>query len=202
MVLFLQEIRTREEIMTDIKVLFVLIIALRGAVGDTYVIHNASELVEFSNLVNSGQNSFTGATVTLDNDIYFTKNAQGSQPEFNPIGNDTSPYQFRGIFDGEGHVIVDLIFNTSQQFAGLFGHSSYGMTIRNVVLDESCSITSTYGSNNVYAGGLIGYCYAGSTYCNIENNINVGDVTFRGDFERVHCVPRRDRWGYLFITVY
>ena len=100
---------------------FASIIALRGVAGSDYIIHNASELIEFSNLVNSGKNSFAGTTVFLDNDIYFPVNSQEASQEFHPIGKTNNKQQFRGTFDGQGHVILNLDLKSSEQYMGLFG---------------------------------------------------------------------------------
>ena len=140
--------------------------------SDELRIHNASELIKLSDNVNSGT-SYSGTTIFLDSDIDFS--GELSQ-QFNPIGKDDSNC-FRGTFDGQGHVISNLIMNSSLQYVGLFGYSD-GSTIKNVVLDESCSITSTRNTGQSSVGGLIGYC---SGPCNIRNNVNLATITYNGN---------------------
>ena len=141
---------------------------------DNVRIKNVDEFVQFKNNVNNGTN-YEGTTVFLESDIDF------SGKTFEPIGTDDS-ISFRGTFDGQGHVISNLAMNSSSQFVGLFGYST-GLTIKNVILDSSCSIKSPYrGPSNVaYIGGIIGYCYALNGHWTIENSVNMGSVTFEGN---------------------
>ena len=59
---------------------------------------------------------------------------------------------------------------------------SYGATIRNVVLDSSCSINSYMscgisGYCTAYIGGIVGECYSNSNnICSIENNVNMARI--------------------------
>lgn len=101
-------------------------------------IHNASELVEFSNDVNGGT-SYSGYTVYLVADIKFDYTLS---QQFKPIG--FSDNYFHGTFDGQGYVISALTISSSSfRYTGLFGVST-GITIKNVVIDNTCSFTSTY----------------------------------------------------------
>ena len=153
---------------------FVAAAALVNSVFGTDVrISSASDLIQFSNNVNSGS-TYYGTTVFLDSDLDFSGNT------FESIGNSESNY-FRGDFDGQGHVISNLAMTSSSQCVGLFG-ISYGLAIRNVILDSSCSITSSYESNaNAYVGGIIGYCKSSSLWCTIENSMNMASVSFTGN---------------------
>ena len=75
----------------------------QGVLGeDEYHINNASELITFSNNVNSGTN-YNGTTVFLDADIDFSG---GLSRQFEPIG--THNKSFQGTFDGQGHTINNL----------------------------------------------------------------------------------------------
>ena len=130
-------------------------------------------------MVNSGKNSFEGTTVFLDADIYFPAEPLTPMDYFTPIGNNTVGF-FKGTFDGQGHIINNLAFNTSYQYAGLFGYSGYGLTIRNVIMGKSCSITSSFSSGSSYMGGILGQCTPRNAQCNIENSINMGDLAFGG----------------------
>lgn len=106
-----------------------------AVLGDTVHIKNYDEFVEFSDEVNNG-NNYNGTTVLLDSDLDLDGKA------FAPIG-DYDVY-FLGTFDGQGHTFKNLKVNSpSFIFLGLFGYSQ-GITIRNVVMDSSCSLTSSY----------------------------------------------------------
>ena len=62
----------------------------------------------------------------------------------------------------------------------LFGYSE-GLTIKNFILDSSCSITSLYrSSNNAYVG-VAGYCLANDAPCVIENSVNMASISFIGN---------------------
>ena len=155
-----------------ISVLFCLLLS-QGAISYEYHINSTSEFIQFSKDVSSGT-SYNGATVFLDADIDFSVSLS---EHFEPIGK-SWPY-FQGVFDGQGHTISNLFVNSSSQCAGVFGYS--GVTIRNVVLDSSCSVVSSYsGSSSVYIGGIIGNCYAYYGLCMIENNVNMASVSFTG----------------------
>ena len=155
---------------------FLLLLAaaafVNGVIGGDLRITNVDEFIQFKVNVNNGTN-YLGTTVFLDSDLSLAGKS------FEPIGNESN--YFRGTFDGQGRVINNLIMTSSSQYVGLFGYSK-GLTIKNVILDSSCSITSSYsGSSDAFIGEIIGYCWAISGPCTIENNVNMGSVTFSGD---------------------
>ena len=118
---------------------------------------------------------FAKATVFLDSDIDF------SGKTFEPIGNIT--YQFYGTFYGQGHVISNLEINSTLESVGLFGYS-WGMTIKNVVMDSSCSFTSSHVSTTTEyscVGSAIGWCESYYDMCVVENVVNMGNVAFSGN---------------------
>ena len=88
----------------------------------------------------------------LDADLDFSG---GLSEQFEPIGSKETRKSFQGTFDGHGHTISNLTIKSFLWYVGLFGHSE-DATIRNVVLDSSCSVVSLLsGSSNVYAGGIL-----------------------------------------------
>ena len=153
--------------------LFCLLLG-QGVLSYELHIYNASELIEFSKNVNSGSD-YSGATVFLDADIDFSGSLS---KQFEPIGKN---YDFQETFDEQGHTISNLAMNSSSQFVGLFGYSK-GATIKNVVLDSSCSVENSYsGSDGVHVGGIIGHCISDNRPCVIENNVNMASVSFTGN---------------------
>ena len=103
-----------------------------GVIGVEEVrIKNVDELIQFKDNVNNG-NRYSWTTVFLESDLSLAGKT------FEPIG-DSWDKCFRGTFDGQGHVISNLNVTSSSQHAGLFGYSK-GLTIKNVILDSSCSI--------------------------------------------------------------
>lgn len=157
----------------------VVIIALIAAKSDVVIgnevrIKNEKECFTFSSNVNGGTNYY-GTTVFLDSDLSLRDVSK-------PIGTNTSEnYHFRGTIDGQGHVISNLKVTTSSAiYTGVFGYSS-GLTIKNFVLDDSCSIKSSYtSSNDLYLGGIIGLCESSKGECIFENIVNMASVTFSG----------------------
>ena len=143
-----------------------------GVIGEELKIKSVDEFIQFKDNVNSG-NNYSGTTVFLDSDLSFAGRT------FEPIGNRT--HYFVGTFDGQGHVISNLEMNSSSDYVGLFGYS-YGLTIKNVILDSSCSITSSFSYyDNAHIGGIIGYYYGINGPCTIENSVNMGSVAFSGN---------------------
>ena len=128
--------------------MFLIFIFLVRASCESLLINTAEELIELSEIVNSGAARYFGTTVFLGADIDFSGNISG---RFKPIGKDC--YDFQGMFDGQGHTVSNLeVCSSSLNQVGLFGHSS-GVIIRNVILDSSCSVVSSYnGSDWAYVG--------------------------------------------------
>ena len=135
------------------------------------LIRSAADLVDFSKIVNSGISNFKETTMYLDSDIAFTEELS---QQFKPIGNGNN--YFIGSFDGQGHVISNLSIKSAITYIGLFGYSG-GSRIRNVVMDSSCSVLSSYNSGSgAFIGSIIGACAS----CVVESSINMGNVTFNG----------------------
>ena len=149
-----------------------IVAASSSVLGDNALkISNPNELIEFSNNTNDGT-TYEGTTVLLDGDIYFTDELSR---QFLPIKD------FSGTFDGQGHVIRNLKIESVSKNVGLFGYST-GTTIKNVVMDESCSVVNNYilDGKQTYSGGVIGYCYSYVGKCIIENNVNMASILFNG----------------------
>lgn len=153
------------------------------ALSAEHRINSASDLIALSKSVSNGTD-FSGTTVLLDSDIDFS----GEQYEqFEPIGNftnETNCYGFSGSFDGQGHIIRNLKVNSSSFMlaTGLFGFS-VGTTIRNTVIDRSCSFfgTQIYEETSSFIGSAMGFCFAVNKSCIFENIVNMADVTFERD---------------------
>lgn len=156
--------------------LFLLFLVLGGAVFGSEVlrISSTSAFISFSNDVNTGK-SYSGSTVLLDSDIDFSPSLS---QQFNPIGANGTK-KFDGVFNGQGHTIKGLSLNLSSRYVGLFGYSN-GATIKNVIIDDSCSFTSSFisssGTEIPTIGSVVGYSEASI----IENIVSMGSVTFTG----------------------
>ena len=129
---------------------------------DTLLIINSPEdLMAFQRAVNfQGLTSLNGR---LEADLDLS-----SLDYMEPIGTGGSPYI--GCFDGQGHTISNLTMNLNSNYVGLFGVVSGGATIKNLVLDETCSIK---GASYV---GIIGGSN-GSGIITMERLGNEGSTT-------------------------
>jgi hypothetical protein len=86
-----------------------------------------------------------------------------------PVGNATT--KFTGVFDGNDYVIRNAYINSpTTNYIGLFGYTSSGCQIRNLILEDA-AITARR-----YVGGLVGYNYFG----NLTDCYVTGAVTGTG----------------------
>ena len=165
-----------------------LLLSSKSAMGAEHRIKTPAEFTDFVNSVNTNGESYNGTTVYLDSDLSLSGVTD-------PIGKSNSKY-FRGVFDGQGHTISNLNINSTTNYASLFGYST-GLTIRNVVLDESCSIVGSFidSSGYTYVSGFIGHCTASAGSCAIENNVNMGSVTFDGTNDQLRLAGIASQLG-------
>ena len=131
-----------------------------------YELGSAAQMVWFAKAVAAGQ---TPSDAVLTSDIAFDDETSA---EFIPIG--TADNMYRGSFDGQGHTISGLVVNIDQNDLGLFGTVGGGTTIKNIILDQTCSLT---GKGYV---GLVGCFRDGSGELHLENLGNEGSVTASG----------------------
>lgn len=123
--------------------------------NNTYTITTAAELAWVAQQVNkeSGNNTFSGKTVKLANDIDL------NGKEWTPIGiNSTNT--FKGIFDGDGYVISNMKVtsaiegNRGDAYAGLFGYINGNSShIQNLGVKGEINVTT---DKELYAGGIAG----------------------------------------------
>ncbi len=140
--------------------------------GNEIFISTKEELIQFRDDVNGG-NPYEGMIVHVVNDIDLEGN---ENDQWIPIGTYENP--FRGIFDGEGHVISGIYinhYNYTDTIDGLFGVNEG--TIQNLGTE---GIIKT----NHIAGGIVGNnlgninrCYSNvELYGNI-NTVGLGGIT-------------------------
>ena len=153
----------------------VLLFSGQGASSYEHHITTADGIVDLSKNVNSGT-SYNGTTVLLGADIDFSSVLS---EQFESIGIYGKPFQ--GTFDGQGHTFSNFAINSSScEYVGLFGYSK-DATIKNVILDSSCSVVSSYsGSDVVFAGGIAGHYQAFNSLYAVENIVILVSVSFTG----------------------
>lgn len=165
-----------------------------GTEADPYRIFNAEQLNQVRNL------SSKGVYFSLEADIDMTDWIAENNPSqgWLPISN------FRGVFKGNGHKIINLMINRPEtDNIGLFGVTEY-CNISNVIIKnadytgnssigglvgsadtesiiDSCSFFGKISANGDNVGGIIGKAVYGEvTFCifigNIMANNNVGGI--------------------------
>ena len=165
-----------------------------GASGN-FKIEDAEDLAKLATLVNGGANT-ENASFFLANDIDLADWC-ATHGNWVPIGYDYD-HKFKGIFDGNGHVIKNLkIDNPTADSQGLFGNTD-GATIKNVGMEDcvinagrfvgvllggnpdtspTVYIENCYATGNVTGnddvGGLVGLSFSGSSIKNSYSTINV-----------------------------
>ena len=141
--------------------------------GDYYLLKNAGNVEWLSNAIANGKGAAFYAKLMNDIDFLNIENLH------NPLGP-TKGSKFKGVFDGQGYSIKNMIINRpTVEAQGFFGwlQGNDNTTIKNLIIDSSCSII---GSNK--CGGLAGASQNGSDWAviTIENVVNGADVTVSG----------------------
>ncbi len=133
-----------------------------GSETDPFLISNASQLALIAKNVNELNVNYVGLHFKQTADI----NLDGAA--WNPIGNAKSVPGFAGVYDGDNHIIYNMLCvpldpadEADKLYNGLFGWISEG-TVKNVkMMGGSVSTTK-------YAGGIAGYMVGGT----IENCVS------------------------------
>lgn len=137
-----------------------------GTSGNPYLLKTAGDLAQLTLNVQSIVGYSSGKYFKLENDIDL------SGKLWVPIGATSGTslsYTFRGDFDGNEHVVSNVVFDDSTfaskiRMAGFFGWTYSGATIYDLGVKD-INITSTM-SSNTYTGGFVGYADDGTTITN------------------------------------
>lgn len=130
-----------------------------GSSDSPYLITKAADLDELAQLVTDG-NDLAGMTLRLENDLTVTTT---------PMIGHTGALQakkFAGTFDGNGHKISGLTFNSDKKYVGLFASVASGGAVRNLTLYQP-GLTS----NDSYAGCLAGASEGTVENCHVVNGV-------------------------------
>lgn len=125
-----------------------------GSAETPYLITKAADLDELAQLVTDG-NDMAGMTLRLEADLTVSSN-----PMIGHTGAN-QPKKFAGTFDGNGHRITGLKFNSDKKHIGLFASLGSAGVVKDLTLTQPSLTTS-----NSYAGfiaaaseGLIENCH-------------------------------------------
>lgn len=117
-----------------------------GTDTDPYIIETAEQLDAVRNNLK--------AAYKLNKDIEFTEADFTEDGAFYNGGEGWAPISnFSGIFDGNGHVIRNIVINSSTNYTGFFG-SCYGAKIMNMGVENG-----SVSGHHYNVGGIVGYCY-------------------------------------------
>ena len=101
-------------------------------VDGVYPLATAKDMVWFAAMVNQASKSEINAKMTTDIDL--------TGVAYTPIGNSYEHY-FNGTFDGQGHKISNLVINSDESTPlGLFGVVGNKAVLKNIYVDETCSL--------------------------------------------------------------
>lgn len=137
-----------------------------GTAENPYIVTTLEEMNVLRSNVDAGYD-YTGYYFRLDANIDF------GSVLFRPIGrfvsaSDASNRLFGGVFDGNGHTFSSLTLSEQPGYGyvALFAYTSKSFALRNLILDESCSVTSlgTDAASFVgYNNGIVENCYSFAT---------------------------------------
>ena len=120
--------------------------------GDTYTISTPEQLAWIAKQVNEENNSFTGKTIVLTNNIDL------NNEEWTPIGNKSNSTSFAGTIDGGGYVISNLKV-TSGTYAGLIGRVAMynSFEIKNLTISGATLSADNNKDGEYSAGAFVGW---------------------------------------------
>lgn len=141
--------------------------------NNVYEITTPAELAWVASEVNSGNNTFSGKTVKLMNNIEL------SNKNWTPIGGSNGK-RFQGIFDGGNNTISNLFIQQNRKYgSGLFGDIIGGAIIKNLTVSNAV-VRQAEGSDYDYSGNIYGivcgYAYGNVTF----DNVHVRDSELHG----------------------
>lgn len=147
-------------------------------------IRTAADLVAFSKAHNAGQPVDQWRNdkghITLEADIDMSK-----AKKFKPISS------FVGVFDGQGYSIKNW-----KAKSGLVDELAQGGVIRNLIIDKSCSMKVTSGSEEFFCGFI-----AHRSNGLIENCENHGSIVHKSEYSEADVylggIVGSSRWGML-----
>lgn len=150
--------------------------AISKNTDEVYEISTSQDLVDFSNLVNSGQNK-VNAKLTADIDMSgINLNPIGTYSDYEGVVGSNGLTAYRGTFDGNNYTISNLMINVDTKIeTGLFSRAA-GATIKNVRIKDA-NITNTAG---VRAGIIAGELDS----CVVQNCFTTGTVNVVGESQK------------------
>ena len=191
-------VETDNQISNDMNMAYSSTMSGSGTSYSPYLVETASNLVEISSAVLSGE-TMTGLYFQMVNDIDMS-----GITVWNPIGlyvEAGTSHPFYGNFDGDGYVVTNLA-ESSSGLAGVFGYVSNSSHISNLGVTKS-----TWNTVNKYVGGIASYvdgnavisaCYS---ECGISGIQYVGGIVgyMTGNASLYNCYNTFGLTGELYV---
>ena len=162
-----------------------------GTEKNPYKIKVEEELRLLAEYVNSGKSRITPGGELKYNEAYYvlTSDINLSDKEWTPIGDfskSTDPENaFRGVFDGQTHIVKGMTITKPESYKGLFGFV-YGIkngdkyknaVIKNInVLDVSISDVNPSGGDVINRGMIKGAVIGNAAYTTISGCVGSGKI--------------------------
>lgn len=154
------------------------------------------DLCLFRNLVNSGTN-FQGQTINLLCDIDMNGD------EWIPIG--VNGYPFRGSFNGNNHVIKNMVLRLNlslgttdtSRYIGLFGivgstDQTSDILIKDIIIDKTCQMKYNTHKGTIFCSYVVSYLNKGTIdNCKVYADVNLNNndtIIYYGSF--AGCIQR------------
>lgn len=133
-----------------------------------FLIRTPEELAWVSKVVNEGTCNFDRKVVKLANDICL----EGFR--WVPIGKGIS-HSFRGVFDGNGKTVRNIVIDTDWSYSGFFGFVAGTDKIRKAEIRDLslANVKICNGNENAWVGGLAGRAQEGVIVekCSVRGSI-------------------------------
>ncbi|MHB0946905.1 MAG: GLUG motif-containing protein [Sedimentisphaerales bacterium] len=131
--------------------LFSSVFAYSGGSGTATSPYKIATVADWQQLMSSTGHWSAYFVMTADVNLYGVV--------LTPVGNSTT--QFRGIFDGNDHIISNVVINQpSSSYVGLFGRIGENGKICNLVVEDANIAGSSSSGGGV--GGIAGFNYKGT----------------------------------------
>ncbi len=157
-----------------------------GTSGDPYLVQSAADLAYIAQKVNAGTHEWNAGDF-YNKYFKMTCNIDLNNKEWTPIGyncaNAMTSYSFNGHFDGDGHVIYNLVIgsnNNQYLCAALFG-AVFAGSVKNLGIESGNVYSNT---SNGYAAGIVAFSRVGVTIDNCYNKANI-EKTFSGSASKL-----------------
>ena len=166
----------------------------KGTEAEPFLLKTADHLAWFRDYVNGGH-PYACAKIADDvkeidmSTVCHKADTEKQVTELSwiPIGNSDNKYQ--GTFDGNGKTISNLYINATSSYAGFFGYTDEGSSIKNITFDNA-----KVNSTGNYTGILAGFeelCIIENiktlVNCSVEGKDGVGGIAGRASGDIGNC---------------